>query len=189
MSPYRPSTLFRRADVLVKTRQDPRAILGDVRKVVQQIDPTQPPYGLTTLEDALGESIAPRRFNMALLGAFALTALSLALVGIYGVIAYGVSQRTHEIGVRLALGARRREIVAMVVKQGIAIALVGVVVGSAAALALTRLMSAMLYDVRPNDPWVFTASAAGLALTAVAASWIPALKAAGVDPLQALRCD
>ena len=187
--PYRPSTLFRRADILVKTRQDPRAILADVRSVVQKIDPTQPPYGMTTLEDALGESIAPRRFNMALLAAFALTALSLALVGIYGVIAYGVSQRTHEIGVRLALGARRREIVAMVVKQGVVIALPGVAVGSAAALALTRLMTAMLYDVRPNDPWVFTATAAGLAATAVLASWIPALKAAGVDPLRALRCE
>ena len=107
--------------------------------------------------------------------------------GIYGVIAYSVSQRTREIGIRLALGARRRGIVSMVVGQGMLLALAGIVVGIGAALALTRLMASLLYDVKPNDPWTFTAAAALLSGTALFASWLPALRAPTIDPLRALR--
>jgi putative ABC transport system permease protein len=131
--------------------------------------------------------VAPRRFNLILLATFAASAVLLALAGIYGVIAYAVTQRTHEIGVRMALGARGDAIVRMVVRQGIAVALAGIGMGIAAALGLTRLMTALLFDVKPDDPPTFVAVAAVLAIAALAASWIPARRAARVDPLEALR--
>jgi putative ABC transport system permease protein len=111
----------------------------------------------------------------------------LALIGIYGVMSYAVTQRTQEIGIRMALGARRGEIVRMVVGQGMAVALAGIAVGIAAALGLTGLMATLLFDVRPNDPPTFVTVAIALTATALVASWIPALKAARVDPLLALR--
>ena len=150
---------------------------------------SQPPGELKTLEQSLAESIAPRRFNLFLLGTFAAAALLLALVGIYGVIAYSVSQRTHEIGVRAALGASRGEIVRMVVRQGMTIVVVGIAAGLGAALGLTRLMVSLLFEVRPTDPATFGAVALLLTATALAASWIPARKAASVDPLVALRSE
>ena len=185
--PYKQTSVFRRLDVLVRTPGTPAAILPDVRKAVQQLDPTQPPYGVTTLEGALAESIAPRRFNLLLLGTFAASAVLLALIGIYGVMSYAVTQRTQEIGIRMALGARRSEIVRMVVGQGMAVALTGIAVGIAAAFGLTRLMASLLFDVKPNDPLTFAAVAISLTATALLASCIPALKAARVDPLLALR--
>jgi ABC-type antimicrobial peptide transport system permease subunit len=111
----------------------------------------------------------------------------LALTGTYGVVAYSVSLRTREIGIRLALGARRGEILGMVVKQGMRLALAGIVIGVAAGLALTRMMASLLYDVKPNDPWVFVLTAMALAITATLAAAGPALKASQVDPLTALR--
>src|SRR5262249_51453148 len=153
--PYNYTPTFRRWEVLVKTPGDPRAVLPEVRRVLQRIDPAQPPYGVTTMEGALDESIAPRRFNLLLLGTFAATALLLALIGIYGVMSYAVTQRTHEIGVRMALGARRGEIVGMVLRQGMAVALVGIAGGAAAAFGLTRLMTFLLFDVDPGDPATF----------------------------------
>ena len=141
------------------------------------------------LEEALAETIAPRRFNLLLLGAFASSAFVLALVGIYGVIAYSVAQRTHEIGVRMALGAERREVVRMIVGQGMTIAAAGILAGVAAALALTRVMTSLLYEVTPTDPVTFAAVAGALAVTALAASCGPAIKGALVDPIVALRCE
>jgi putative ABC transport system permease protein len=186
--PYKQTgfNVLRRLDILVKT-ENPAAVLPGVRRAVQGIDPTQPPYAVTTLEDALAESIAPRRFNLFLLGTFAGAAMLLALIGIYGVISYSVTQRTQEIGVRMALGASRSEIIRMIVRQGLTVALAGVAAGVAAALGLTRLVSTLLFDVEPNDPSTFITVAAALAATALLASWIPALKAARVDPLEALR--
>jgi putative ABC transport system permease protein len=139
------------------------------------------------LEDALTESIAPRRFNLLLLASFAGSAVLLALIGIYGVMSYVVTQRTHEIGVRMALGARRGEIVRMVVRQGMTVALTGIAAGMAAALGLTRLIATLLFDVKPNDPSTFAAVVIALTTTALLASLAPALKAARVDPLAALR--
>jgi putative ABC transport system permease protein len=187
--PYQliPYNGLRRMNVIVKASGSSRALLPEVRRAVQRIDPSQPPFGATTLEDALADSIAPRRFNLLLLGTFAAAAVLLALIGIYGVMAYAVEQRTHEIGVRMALGARRTEVVRMVMRQGMAVALAGIVVGAAAALGLTRLISTLLFEVQPNDPWVFTAVAALLLATSCAASCIPALRAARIDPLSALR--
>ena len=187
LMPYKQSPVFRRFSILIKTAGAPAALLPEVRRVVQKIDPSQPPYGITTLEDALAESIAPRRFQLVLLGTFAASAVLLALVGIYGVMSYAVAQRTHEIGVRMALGARREEIVGMVMREGMAAALLGIAAGTAAALGLTRLMANLLFEVKPNDPYIFAAVAAMLAVTALAACGIPAWRAARVDPLPALR--
>jgi putative ABC transport system permease protein len=185
--PYKQTPLFRRLDILVKASTTPAAIILEARKVVHRLDPTQPAYGVTTLEGALAESVAPRRFNLLLLGSFAATAVLLALIGIYGLMSYAVTHRTHEIGVRMALGARRGEIVRMVVGQGMTLAGTGIAAGVAAALGLTRLMETMLFDVKPNDPWTFATVAIGLGVTALAASVVPALKAARVDPITALR--
>ena len=171
----------------MKTAGLPAAVLPEVRQAVQQLDPAQPPYGVTTLEGALDESIAPRRFNLLLLGTFAASAVLLALIGIYGVMSYAVTQRTHEIGVRMALGARRGAIARMVVRQGMAVALVGIATGMAASLGLTRLMASLLFEVKADDPATFAAVAMGLTAAALAASWLPALRAARVDPLVALR--
>jgi putative ABC transport system permease protein len=187
LMPYKQAEIFRRMDVLVKTAGTPAAILPEVRQAVHWLDPSQPPYGITTLEGALAESIAPRRFNLLLLGTFAASAVLLALIGIYGVMSYAVTQRTHEIGVRVALGARRGAIVRMVVRQGMTVALVGIAVGVAAALGLTRLMATMLFEVKPDDPLTFVAVAATLTAAALAACWLPAVRAARVDPLVALR--
>jgi putative ABC transport system permease protein len=173
--------------VVVRIPGDPLGIAPAARKLISGIDPTQPVYNVETLQQALSHSIAPRRFNLFLLGTFAAAALLMAVVGIYGVIAYSVTQRTREIGIRMALGAQRGEVVRMVVKQGMGIAISGIVIGLAAALGLTRFMASMLYDVRPNDPSTFALVAITLAVTAALASWGPALKAALVDPLIALR--
>jgi len=158
-----------------------------MRKLISGIDPTQPVYNVKTLEQALADSIAPRRFNLFLLGTFAAVALLLALVGIYGVIAYSVTERTREIGVRMALGAQRREVVRMVVREGMAMALAGMAAGLAGAWSLTHWMASLLYDVKAADPATFAAVSAALAATAMLACWIPALKAARVDPVVALR--
>jgi putative ABC transport system permease protein len=185
--PYERFPYIRSMRVVVRTSGAATAFAAGVRKLISGVDPTQPVYEFQTLEQALADSIAPRRFNLFLLGTFAGTALVLALIGIYGVIAYSVSQRTREIGIRLALGARRAEIVGMVVRQGMAFALAGIAAGVVAALGLTRLMESLLYEVKPDDPWTFAVVAAILGATALLASWAPALKAAVVDPLRALR--
>jgi putative ABC transport system permease protein len=185
--PYERLPLSGSMRVVVRTAISGDALAADVRKLVSGIDRTQPVFEFQTLETALASSIVPRRFNFFLLVIFAATALVLALTGTYGVIAYSVSLRTREIGIRLALGARRGEILRMVVKQGMRLALAGIVAGIAAGLALTRMMASLLYDVKPNDPWVFVLTAGVLALTATLAALGPALKAAQVDPLRALR--
>jgi putative ABC transport system permease protein len=175
------------ATVMVQTIGEASALAPAIQKVVSDVDRTQAVYDVKTLERALAESIAPRRFNLFLLGSFAAAALLLALIGIYGVTAYSVAQRTHEIGIRIALGAQRREVVGMVLRQGMMMALAGIVAGLAAALALTRLMTSLLYDVEPTDPQTFVVVALALVSTALFACWLPALKAAFVDPIIALR--
>jgi putative ABC transport system permease protein len=185
--PYRQSFFTGRSDVVVLTSGDPLAFAPTARKLISGIDPSQPVFDMQTLDAALADSIAPRRFNLMLLGTFAVTALLLAVIGIYGAMSYAVTQRTHEIGIRMALGARRDEVVGMVVRQGMAVALTGIAAGMAAALALTRLMATLLFDIKPDDPTTFAAVGIILAATSLLASWAPALKAARVDPLVALR--
>ncbi len=187
--PYLQSMKLRDASVIVRTSEDASPMAPAIRALIAGADRTQPPGEMKTLEQSLAESIVPRRFNLFLLGTFAAAALLLALVGIYGVIAYSVSQRTHEIGVRAALGASGGEIVRMIVRQGMTIVLAGIAGGLAAAFGLTRWMASLLFDVRPADPATFAAVALLLIATASAASWIPARKAARVDPLVALRSE
>jgi putative ABC transport system permease protein len=184
---YQRATVVNSVRVVVRTSVDPAYIESAIRKLVSGIDRNVPVYQLQTLQQALFDSIAPRRFNMFLLGTFAATALLLALVGVYGVIAYSVVQRTREIGIRMALGAEHGEIVGMVVRQGMKMAVAGIAVGLLAALTLTRLMASMLYDVKSSDPATFFTVALVLALTAFVACFLPALKAARVDPMVALR--
>jgi putative ABC transport system permease protein len=187
--PYAYARTLTAFSVVVRANGDPAALTPTIRKAVAGIDRTLPVFGVMTLEQALTDSIAPRRFNLALLGVFAASALLLALIGIYGVIAYGVAQRTHEIGVRMALGAQRSEVVGMIVRQGMAMALLGIALGVAAALALTRVLANLLYEVAPTDPATFVSVAGLLAIAALAACSLPALKAALVDPIIALRCE
>jgi putative ABC transport system permease protein len=185
--PYRQSSFNRTSDLVALAAGDPAGLAATVRKAVAEIDRTQPVFNVQTLDQSLSDSIAPRRFNLILLAAFAASALALALVGIYGAISHAVAQRTHEIGVRMALGARRGELVGMVVRSAMAVAAVGIAVGVAAAIGLTRLMTALLYEVKPNDPQTLIVVAAIVAATALAAAWLPARRAAQVDPMIALR--
>lgn len=185
--PYRESTSLRAMDVMLRAAGDPFAAAASARKLVAAIDPSQPVYDVQTLEQVLSDSVAPRRFNLMLLGVFALAALVLAVVGIYGVMSYAVTQRNHEIGVRMALGAGKSEVIRLVVRQGMVVAGAGMAVGIGAALALTRLMRSMLYEVSPEDPWTFGTVCAILAAAVLAASWLPARRAAAVDPTVALR--
>jgi putative ABC transport system permease protein len=184
---YQQGPFFSGTSLVVRTAGDALAIAPTVRKLISGIDPTQPVYNVKTLEQALADSVAPQRFNLFLMGTFAAAALLLALVGIYGVIAYSVAERTREIGVRMALGAQRHEVVRMVVREGMAMALAGMAAGLAGAWGLTRLIASLLYDVKANDPATFAAVAAVLAATAMLACCVPALKAARVDPMAALR--
>jgi predicted permease len=173
----------------LRTTREPSAAAPAIRALLITIDPTQPLFDAKPLDRTLADSIAPRRFNVILLGTFAGSALLLALIGIYGVIAYSVGERTHEIGVRIALGAQRREVVRMVVQQGMAMASAGILSGIAVALPLTRALTSLLYEVTPTDSSVFGSVAVVLCIAAFAACCGPALKAARVDPIVALRHD
>jgi predicted permease len=175
--------------VLVRATRDPSALAPAVRRIVADIDRAQTPVEMSTLEQTLVEAIAPRRLNLALFATFAAAAMFLAVVGIYGVMAYSVAQRAHEIGVRLALGARQSDVVRMVVGQGMRVTLAGVTAGVAAALLLTRFMESLLFEVDPADPSTFALLTAVLVLTGLLACCGPAVRAALVDPVDTLRSE
>jgi putative ABC transport system permease protein len=168
---------------------DPAAAAPGVRKALSAIDPTQSFYNVMTMEQALSDSISPRRFNLLLLGTFAFVALVLAVMGVYGVVAYAVSERTQEIGIRLALGAERTRVVRMIVTQGMLSVVTGIVVGLIAAAAATRLIAGLLYGVKAHDAPTFILATLALAVIAFVACTAPALKAAFVDPVIALRAE
>jgi putative ABC transport system permease protein len=174
---------------LILTKAEPIALAPMVRTLVADIDRTQVADDVMTLEQALDASIAPRRLNLLLLGVFAAAALFLAVIGIYGVIAYSVTQRRHELGVRIALGAQPADIIRMVVRQGMLVAMAGIFAGLVAAVMLTRVMEGLLYQVQPIDPLTFAAVTAALASAALFACCIPAIRAARVDPVITLRYD
>jgi predicted permease len=175
--------------VVLRTAGDPTAIMKLVRPAVKQTDPGEVIYGVQTMDDVLAGSLAARRLSMILLGIFAALALALSCVGIYGVISYVVGQRTHEIGVRMALGAQSRDVMRMVVGEGAKMALVGVAAGLAGAFGLTELMANQLFGVTAHDPLTFAAVAILLTLVALVACYLPARRAVRVDPVVALRCE
>jgi predicted permease len=168
---------------------DPVEAAPGIRKALTDLDPTQSFYNVRTMEEALTESIAPRRFNLLLLGTFALVALILAVLGVYGVVAYAVAERTQEIGIRLALGAERSRVVRMIVRQGMTSVVAGLVVGVIGAWAATRLIATLLYGVDAHDAQTFAWTAIGLTAVAFIACLAPALRAAVVDPVNALRAE
>ncbi len=174
-------------NLTVRSSGDLMSLAGAVREQVIATDSNQPVYDVKTMEQRLDESIATQRFSMFLMSIFAALALVLASVGIYGVMSYSVTQRTHEIGIRMALGAETRDIVKMVVGQGMTLAGTGVIVGLGAAFGLTRLMTTLLYGVSATDPLTFGSISLLLAIVALAACYIPARRATRVDPMIALR--
>jgi putative ABC transport system permease protein len=173
--------------VVVRTEGDRTAVMGSVRRAVEEIDPREVIYNVRTMDEVVASSYAPRRLSMLLLSVFATLALVLACVGIYGVISYLVGQRTHEIGVRVALGAERSDVLRLVIGHGARMALVGVAIGIGAALGLTRLMANQLFGVTAHDPLTFAGVAMLLIVVAIAACYIPARRAMRVDPMIALR--
>jgi predicted permease len=173
--------------VVLRTEGDPTLVMAAVRRAVAEIDPREVVYNVQTMDEVVSNSFAARRLSMILLGVFAALALVLACVGIYGVISYLVGQRTHEIGVRMALGAQPSDVLRLVVGHGARMALVGVAIGIGAALGLTRLMANQLFGVSAHDPLTFTGVAVLLIIVALAACYIPARRAMRVDPMIALR--
>jgi putative ABC transport system permease protein len=175
--------------LIVRCTADPLALAPAVQQQVWDIDRDLAPTRIKTMEQLLSESVAQPRFRTVLLGLFAGLALALAAIGIYGVISYNVAQRTQELGIRMALGAQSRDLLRLVLRQGMTLALVGVVTGLAGALALTRLLKTLLFGVSATDPLTFAAIAFLLAAVALLACWIPARRATKVDPMVALRRD
>jgi putative ABC transport system permease protein len=175
--------------ITARTAAPPASITSALRGVVRDLDPTLPVYQVQSMEEHVASSVSRQRFYATLLGVFAAVALVLAAVGLYGVIAYAVSQRTHELGVRVALGATGDRIGRMVIGEGVILTAVGVIVGLAASLAGTRLIAKLLYNVKTSDPLTFVGVALLLGVVAACASYIPARRAARVDPLVAMRGD
>ncbi|HTT61055.1 MAG TPA: ABC transporter permease [Bryobacteraceae bacterium] len=186
--PYtQPPLAVRPREMLIRTAGDPARIAQSVRREAAALDKDQPVADIQTLESVVGTVLSPRVFSTALLGIFASLALALAAVGIFSVMAYSVAQRTHEIGIRVALGARRGAVMRLVVGHGLKLAVAGIVAGGAASLALTRLLADFLYDIRPTDPATFAGVALLLIAVALGASYLPAKRAMSVDPATALR--
>jgi predicted permease len=173
--------------VVLRTQGDPTAVMGQVRETVHEIDPREVISDVRTMDEVVNSSFAARRLAMILLSVFAGLALALACVGIYGVISYLVGQRTHEIGIRMALGAQRRDILNLVLQEGARMAIVGALIGVFASLGLTRLITKQLFGVSAHDPFTYAGVAALLILVAIAACYFPARRAARVDPMTSLR--
>jgi putative ABC transport system permease protein len=175
--------------IMAQTSGDPASLAGSVRQVLRSIDSALPAFGVAPLAATVTESVAQRRFSMLLLTLFAGIAVFLAAVGLYGVVAYTVTQRTQEIGVRMAIGAQRADVLRMVVGDGLKLATIGVVLGIGAALALARVIKSMLFGVTQFDAASYAVTAAALLAVAALACYVPARRAMRVDPLVALRAE
>jgi putative ABC transport system permease protein len=174
--------------LIVKTDlSDPLTLTSAIRREIQQLDSQLPISDIATMDQRMSAAMSQQRFRTSLVGLFALQALLLACIGIYGVISYSVAQRTHEIGIRMALGAQKENVLYMIVKQGVVLTTIGVAVGIAASYFLTRLMSSLLFGVKPTDLVTFMFSAGLLITTALLGTYLPARRATKVDPLVALR--
>ena len=189
MQIYLPHAQYRTGylTLVVRTKSDPLALAAEVRRQVTEVDPEQAVSNIATLDQVLFDSIASRRFSATLLGTLAGLGLLLASVGVYGVISYGVSQRTREIGIRMALGAARGDVLSLVVGEGMKLLLLGVGAGAISSLLLTPVLSGLLFGVSPRDPVAFAASAVFLAVVALLACYVPARRASRIDPMVALR--
>src|SRR5262249_10638333 len=175
--------------IVVRTKGDPLAFVPTARAELTTLDRELPLASIRAMEEVVGRSIAQRRFLMLLLGAFAAVAVALAAIGVYGVLAYVVSQRTQEIGLRLAIGAAPNDVVRLFVREGLMLASVGVAIGLAGALGAARTLTTMLFGVTARDPVTFGAVAMALSVAAFCASFLPARRAARVDPMEALRTE
>jgi putative ABC transport system permease protein len=175
--------------LVVRTNVDPASLSDAVRRAAQSVNPDAPVFRVRTMREVISGSIAQERFNTILMTLFAVMAMLLAAVGLYGVMAYGVAQRAREIGIRIALGARSADVLRLVLGQGLRLVALGLAVGLMAALALTRLMKKLLFEVSATDPMIFALIALLLTFVALLACWIPARRATKVDPMIALRCE
>lgn len=180
---------FTQLTMVLKTAGDPHALVSSVNREVANLDPELPVFSVKTMEEYISESVAGPRFNTTLLSIFAAVALLLTIIGLYGVMSYSVAQRTNEIGIRMALGAQTRDVLGLIVRQGVQMVLLGLGVGILGALALTRLLSTLLFGVTTKDPITFVVISGLLASVALLACFLPALRATRVDPLEALRCE
>lgn len=187
LGPLATKYFIQTMSLVVRTTGDPTAVANAVREAILRVDPDQPVFNVQTMKEVISTSINNRRFEMLLLGAFAGLGLTLAILGIYGVISYGVRQRTHEIGIRMALGAQRLNVLNMVIGDGIKLALIGICIGIVGALTLMRFLSNLLYGIAPTDPVTFVSVIILLFGVAVLACYIPARTATRVDPMRALR--
>jgi putative ABC transport system permease protein len=187
--PFPMAGLVRRMTVAAVTDQDVAALVDPMRAAIATLDPALAVAGVTTMGQVRAEASAPQRFSTVLLSAFAAGALGLAAIGLYGMLAFGVERRRREIGVRLALGATRREVLGLVVRQGMMLTLTGLVLGMAGALGAARLLRGLLYQTQPLDPVTFASVPGILAVVALLACYLPARRAARVEPMAALRTD
>jgi putative ABC transport system permease protein len=178
-----------RFEIIAQTSGMPMHLVPAIARVVQSVDKDARMMSLETVDQVLSDSAAEPRFQTALVGSFGLLGLILAIVGVYGVISYSVVQKTHEIGVRMALGAGRRDVLRMILREGMVLAVAGIAIGTAGALALTRVLRSMLFEIEPTDPATLAGVAIFLAIAALAACYLPARRATRVDPMLALRSE
>ena len=185
--PEEAALFFRTMSLTIRTVDEPLAMAGAVRAAIRAVAAEVPVTGVASMDDQRASSVSPRRFKLLLLGSFAALALALSAVGIYGVVMYGVTQRTREIGVRVALGAQADQVLGLILREGMRLAVIGLAIGVAGAVALTRVLRTQLYEVSPTDPTTFAGIVIILATVAAIASWLPARRASRVDPMVALR--
>jgi len=173
--------------LVIRAARNPTTLIADVRGIVHSVDPDQPVGAVHSMQNTVSEFVAPQRVTMLVSGLFAGLALLLAMIGLYGVLSYSIAQRSHEFGIRMALGAAKGDILRPIVTQGFRLALAGITVGMAGTLALSRVLTSLLFGIAPNDPATFVAVAILLVCVALLACYLPARRATKVDPMVALR--